>query len=85
MDTENQKLQDTIAGLELQVKALKKAAGEERKKNLLKDLSQGKSKQALLAQGHSSQVNIKKGADNQIGSGINMLKAAPGSLFPASG
>ena len=52
MDTENQKLQDTIAGLELQVKALKKAAGEERKKNLLKDLSQGKSKQALLAQGH---------------------------------
>ena len=52
MDTENKKLQDTIAGLELQVKALKKAAGEERKKNLLKDLSQGKSKQALLAQGH---------------------------------
>ena len=85
METENRRLQGTIAGLELQVTALKKAAGEERKKNLLKDLSHGKSKQALLAQGHSSQVNIKKGADNQIGSGINMLKAAPGSLFPASG
>ena len=83
MDTENQKLQDTIAGLELQVKALKKAAGEERKKNLLKDLSQGKSKQALLAQGHQSHVNISKGYDKQIGSGISMLKAAPGSLFAA--
>lgn len=52
MDTENKNLQSTIEGLELQVKALKKAAGEERKKNLLKDLSQGKSKQTLLAQGH---------------------------------
>ena len=39
MDTENKRLQGTIAGLELQVKALKKAAGEERKKNLLKDLN----------------------------------------------
>ena len=82
MDTENKRLQGTIAGLELQVKALKKAAGEERKKNLLKDLNQGKSKQALLAQGHQSHVNIKKG---EIGSGMSMLKAAPGSLLPAGG
>ena len=67
------------------MKALKKAAGEERKKNLLKDLNQGKSKQALLAQGHQSHVNIKKGADNEIGSGMSMLKAAPGSLLPAGG